>query len=92
MKNENEWTSNTRGCFSGCIGRKIIGVLFNIHRSLESGTKTFVFDDGTGFTVSDNGSFWREHADDIRHAIIPLQQRLKETSEEIKSVLQLAGQ
>jgi hypothetical protein len=91
MKNENEWTSNTRGCFSGCIGRKIIGVLFNIHRSLER-TKTFVFDDGTGFTISDNGSFWREQADDIRDAIIPLQQRLKETSEEIKSVLQLAGQ
>lgn len=91
-KNDQEWTSNTRGCFSACIGRKIIGVLFNIHKTIDNGTKTFVFDDGTGFTVSDNGSFWRETSDEIRRAIDPIKQRLQQTSEEIKGVLELSGQ
>lgn len=87
--------SNTRDCFREAIGHTIVGVLFNAlpinRRDLASGNKTLVFDDGTGLTISDNGSFWRESKSDIDRAIRLRERELRQSQQEIEEVLTLAG-
>ena len=65
--------SNTRDCFRACVGKRVIGVLFEAlpagRRNLAIGTKTLIFEDGTGLTIAGNGSFWIENSEDIKRAI-----------------------
>lgn len=65
--------SNTQQCFQECVGLKVVGVIYNAlprhRRDLAQGNKTLIFDDGTGLTISDRGSFWREPVDEIRAAL-----------------------
>jgi hypothetical protein len=53
-------TSNTFECFRDVIGLKVVGVLKDAmppsRRDLAAGTKTLVFEDGTGLTFAPNGS------------------------------------
>lgn len=87
-------TSNTPECFSICIGRKVIGVLFDalpLSGSQAAGTRTLVFEDGYGLTISSKGSFWTETRDDIAAAIRHKRDELGRTRSEIEQVLALAG-
>lgn len=87
--------SNTKDCFRECVGKKVTGVLFGAlplgDRDIASRTKTLIFDDGTGLTISSNGSFWRETAKDVRHAVEWKRDELNATKGEIAEVLALAG-
>lgn len=64
-------TANDLEAFRSVIGRTIQGVLFDAQPAhLQGGTKTLVFDDGTGLTVCSNGSYWRESKADIERACL----------------------
>ena len=56
-----------------------------------SGTKTLVFDDGSGLTVSNNGSFWREHPKEIKRAVEFKKAELLTIEAEILEVLEVSG-
>ena len=53
--------SNTKECFRECVGKKVVGVLFDAmpsgHRDLSRGTKTLLFDDGSGLQSPRMGRF-----------------------------------
>ena len=87
--------SNTKECFSECVGKRVVGVLFGAlpvgDRDIASRTKTFVFDDGSGITFSSNGSFWPDSAKDVRRAVELKRDELNATKGEIAGVLALAG-
>jgi hypothetical protein len=89
-------TANTPDCYRELIGHKIIGVLFGalpLNRSdLSAGNKTLVLDDGRGFTISDNGSYWFESSADVKRAIERKQQELENRKREIAEVVTLAGE
>jgi hypothetical protein len=97
LKSEQSYnaTANTDECFSICIGRRVIGVLFDAlpvnRRDIAAGTKTLVFEDGYGLTISSAGSFWTEDKDEIARAIRYKREELSKTSAEIEGVLALAG-
>ena len=88
--------ANTRDCVRDLIGKKIVGVLFDAlpvsHRDLQTGTKTLVFDDGTGFTFNSRGAFWKETAKDITRAVELKKQELHAIETDIKDVLTVAGE
>ena len=87
--------SNTRECFIDCIGLKVSGVLFDAlplsRRDLRAGKRTLLFEDGTGLSISANGSFWRESKNDIFGAIREKEAELASASNEHRAVLELAG-
>ena len=88
--------ANTKDCVRDLIGKKIVGVLFDAlpvsHRDLQTGTKTLVFDDGTGFTFNSRGAFWRETKKDITRAVGLREQELRLIEADIKDVLTVAGE
>lgn len=87
--------ANTQRCFSEFIGQRVIGVIFNAlpvaRRDIAAGTKTIVFEDGRGLTISSTGSYWIDSADDVRRATDAKARELETVAREIKSVLDLAG-
>jgi hypothetical protein len=87
--------SNSQDCFRVCIGRKVIGVLFDAlpigTRELRAGSKTLIFEDGYGLTISSHGTFWTESADNIRRAIRERESELAAASNEHREVLKLTG-
>ncbi len=87
--------ANTKDCVRDLIGKKVVGVLFNalpIHPHLQTGTKTLIFDDGTGFTFNSRGAFWKETAKDITRAVGSKEQELRLIEADIKDVLTVAGE
>jgi hypothetical protein len=87
--------SNSAECLRELSGRTIVGILQDAmppHRpDLAQGTKTLVLDDGTGFTFTRNGAFWRETSDNIDRAIRREKQRLADAIGETAELLKLAG-
>jgi hypothetical protein len=87
--------SNTKECFRECIGKKIVGVLFDTlpvgRRDLAVGTYTLVFDDGSGLTFKHNGAFWQESKEEIRQGIDNAKENLKHATTELEGVLEVAG-
>ena len=99
---------NTKDCVRDLIGKKVVGVLFNalpiqrdlrprlrrevIHRDNEPGTKTLIFDDGTGFTFNSRGAFWKETTKDIARAVERKERELRSIEADIKDVLTVAGE
>ena len=87
--------ANTQDCIRDLIGKTIVGVLFNAlpvkHGDLAVGTKTLVFDDGTGFTFNSRGAFWAETADDTTKAVKKKRDELRLAEQEIEDVLVVAG-
>jgi hypothetical protein len=87
--------SNSRDCFKECVGKKVTGVLFDafpIRRiDLSSGSKTLIFDDGSGLTVASNGSFWTETAKDVKWAVDARIRELSDVKTEIAAALSVAG-
>lgn len=87
--------ANTRECFSACIGKTIVGVLFDAlpvtNRSLATGNRTLIFEEGWGLTLSDNGSYWLESAEEIDRAVSLKRDELRQTQDELAGVLKLAG-
>lgn len=88
-------TSNTRDCFSTFIGRQVVGVLFDAlpvgRKDLAAGTKTLVFDDGRGLTISSKGTFWVESEREIERAIKSARKEMERTKADLAGVLELAG-
>lgn len=88
-------TGNTRECFTEFIGQRVLGVLFDafpLHRrDIAEGTKTIVFEDGRGLTITSRGSFWVVTADEVSRAVQRKARDLKATEAEIQAVLDLAG-
>jgi hypothetical protein len=87
--------SNSRECFTEFIGQRVVGVLFDAlplhHRDIADGTKTLVFEDGRGLTITARGSFWVSTADEVQRAVKRKVRDLKATESEIQAVLDLAG-
>ena len=87
--------ANTHDCIRDLIGKTIVGVLFNAlpvnQQSIATGTKTLVFDDGTGFTLNSRGAFWSETADDITKAVKKKHHDLRLVEQEIRDVLVVFG-
>jgi hypothetical protein len=88
-------SANTKDCFRECIGRTVVGVLFDAlpvnRRDIAAGTKTLVLDDGRGLTIASNGSFWIDSAEEVARAIRSKRQQLAATQSELEGVLELAG-
>lgn len=65
--------SNTKECFRECGGKKVVGGLFDAMPSgrsdLSRGTKTLLFDDGSGLTISAKGAFWVEHPEEVKRVL-----------------------
>jgi hypothetical protein len=65
--------SDTRDCFRACIGKRVTGVLFGLLPAMRSdlarGNKTLVFEDGSGLTISNDGSFWMDNPEEIERAV-----------------------
>lgn len=87
--------SNTKECFRECVGKKVVGVLFNAmppsRKDLANGTKTLLFDDGSGLTISSNGSYWLEHPEDVKRAIAAAHSDLCRNQRDLRDVLNAAG-
>ena len=87
--------SNTKDAVRELIGKRIVGVLFDTiplgRADLSAGTKTLVFDDGTGFTVTSHGAFWRESENAIARAGDAARARLENAKRDIEDVLVAAG-
>ena len=85
--------SNTESCFREFIGKMIVGVLFDTfplgRKDLSIGSKTFVFSDGSAFTLNRNGSFGVESRDDVRDAIRELKKTLTDYQTTQKGMLAL---
>ena len=86
--------SNTKDCFRECVGKRIKGFLFDAlpisDRSLSAGTKTLIFEDGSGLTISSNGSFWLEDAKEIARAVGYRRDELQKTQNELAEILAAA--
>jgi hypothetical protein len=80
--------SNTKDAFRYAIGRTVVGVLFD---GLPTCTKTLVFDDGTGLTLSSSGAFWTESAEDVQRAIGLVRERLEDAQQQYDAILRTAG-
>lgn len=83
--------SNTTECMKECVGRRIVGVLFDVGRSAEYPSKTFIFEDGTGFSFASNGSFWQEPSDKIATAINRHLNELRALEATKREILAAAG-
>lgn len=87
--------SNTKECFREQVGKKVVGVLFDAmppgRRDIASGTKTLLFDDGSGLTISSKGTFWCEHPEDVKRAIAEAHTALCCNQRDLKDVLDAAG-
>lgn len=87
--------SNTFDCFRECIGLRVVGVLRDAmpvsDRGLAKGTKTLVFEDGTGLTMAPNGSYWRESSNEIDRAISVRKRELDALNRDVADVLATAG-
>lgn len=89
--------SNTKECFRECVGKRVKGVLFDAlpnggRKDLSNGTKTLIFEDGTGLTFSANGSFWRETNEEVHRAIERVRHELENNKKDIQDVLIAAGE
>lgn len=88
--------ANTRECIEDIIDRRVVGCLFDAlpvgRKDLARGTRTLILDDGTGFTFTSNGSFWRESAEDVARAVAAVQREWLATKRNLEGVLALAGQ
>jgi hypothetical protein len=87
--------SNTKECFRECIGKRVIGVLFDAmppgRTDIASGTKTLLFDDGSGLTISSKGTFWVERPVEVKRAIGEAHSKLCRNQRDLKDVLDAAG-
>jgi hypothetical protein len=87
--------SNTKDCFRECVGKQVIGVLFDAtppgRTDMASGTKTLLFDDGSGLTISSKGTFWVEHPEEVKRAIRETHSKLCRNQRNIKDMLDAAG-
>ena len=86
--------SNTKDCFRECIGKRVRGVLFDAlpagRCDLSVGTKTLIFEDGSGLTISSKGTFWLENPEEIQRAVGSRRVELERTEREIAEVLAAA--
>jgi hypothetical protein len=88
-------TSNTQECFRICVGRKVVGVMFDAlpigRMDLRAGNKTLIFEDGEGLTISSRGTFWTETKRDIFVAVREREAELASVTNEHTEVLRLTG-
>lgn len=88
-------TSNTPDCFRDCVGRQVTGVLFDTfplgRYDLSGGTKTLIFDDGYGLTISSNGSYWIENPEDVQRGLARKQRELMQIDADLIEAVRYAG-
>lgn len=88
--------SNTIECILDFRGAKVVGVLQGAlpigREDLARGTTTLIFDDGRGFTFSDNGAFWAESPHDVRRALDVERRHLERNAAALDAVLRAAGE
>lgn len=87
--------SNTPACFEEFINQKMVGVLYDAlpvnRRDLAAGTKTLIFEDGRGLTITSSGAYWIDAAEEVNRAIVQLHEELQRTKARIANVLKVAG-
>jgi hypothetical protein len=92
--------SNTRECFTECVGQKIRGVLFDAlpigRADLARDKVSLVLNDGTALTigVSSAGGFlvwWNDSAEEVSRAIAKEKTRLEDTTARLGELLTMAG-
>jgi hypothetical protein len=78
--------SNAPQALEHCTGKKIIGFVRNAIQATgdlgraNTDTRTFIFEDGTGFTFTSGGAYWDESAGSIEKALISEHKRLEEAA------------
>jgi len=91
-------SSNSKDCFREFIGQRVKGVLFDAmppnptSNAGNAGSKTLIFEDGRGLTISSTGTFWVESKKNIDMAIIYKSNELTNLTNDLKDVLKLAGE
>jgi hypothetical protein len=87
-------TSNTYDCFREFVGQRLIGLLFDAlpsnRHDLRRGNRHLIFEDGRALTLSNNGTYWIDSAEDVRAAVARKKGELSTTEGEIRDVLALA--
>lgn len=84
--------SNTIECMKSCVDKRIVGVIEGLgDESSGYSNRTFVFEDGTGFTFNSNGAFWTEDADTVRNWLDGKLDELKSIGVTLQEILDLAG-
>jgi len=87
--------ANTKDCFREFTGQRLAGVIFDAlplsRRDIAAGTKTLIFEDGRGLTISSKGSYWIDSAADVKAAVGMVRRRISDTQEDLFGVLELAG-
>jgi hypothetical protein len=81
--------ANTKDCFRECIGKRVVGVLFDalpLNRYSIAGSKTLLFDDGSGLTICSNGAFWLESSENIKRAVEEARAKLLQVQSDLKNV------
>lgn len=79
--------SNTHDCFREFLGQKLTGLLFGAlplgRADLSSGTKTLIFADGRGLTISSHGAYWIDSADEIHRAVMHRRREISQSLGEL---------
>ncbi len=88
-------TANTKGCFREFIAQRVVGVLFDAlplgDKGIAAGTKTLVFEDGRGLTITSHGTYWVDGAADIARAADRARLALRAAQIDLAAVIDLAG-
>lgn len=79
--------ANSEECLLELRGRTIVDVLIN---AFPFAYRTLLLDDGTGFTWSNNGTFWREDAATMKGAVDTRLRKLEKDQEELQRLLDYA--
>lgn len=90
----NNPASNTRDCFREFVGQRVIGLLFDAlpdDRQLSPGSKTLIFEDRRGLTISGNGTYWIESVETVARAVERQKAKLTTAQRELNEVLATAG-
>ena len=65
--------SNTHECFREFIGQRLTGLLFGVlpvdRSDIGAGTKTLIFEDGRGLTLSPHGTYWIDSAREVARGV-----------------------
>ena len=87
--------SNTRDCFREFVGQKLVGLMFDAmpmsRADLKAGNAHLIFEDGRALTLSNNGSYWIDSADDVIRALEANKRRLEQLQRETSEVIVASG-
>lgn len=83
--------SNSPELWGTLVGHSIAGVLHDVRFGCVNVKVVLVLDCGKGLVLNSNGSFWMIGSEEVKIEIESKRRALKNTQEELRAVIQLAG-